>query len=65
MAIVVTLHVSGGGHALPPIPRHPAWQVFVAALQMRPETAVPQSASVAHPHIPDARHAAPVPPGVQ
>ena len=55
------LHTSGGGHLLPPVPRHPAMQVLLVGSQTRPEVAPPQSPSVAQPQVSEARQTLPAP----
>ena len=57
----VELQVAGAVQPFPPVPRQPCSQALVSVLQTRPELLAPQSVSVAHPHVPEARQAAPVP----
>jgi hypothetical protein len=58
------LHTSGGAQPLPPLPRHPSTHALF--VQIRPDVAPPQSASVVHPHVEvAARHAAPAPDALQ
>ena len=57
----VELHVAGAVHPFPPVPRQPCSQALVTVLHTRPEVLPPQSVSVAHPQVPEARQAAPVP----
>jgi hypothetical protein len=64
-ALVVDEQTRGGEHPLPPTPRHPVTHVCELVSQTRPEVALPQSASVAHPQVSFARHAPPGPAGLQ
>jgi len=59
IALVVDVHASGVGQELPLIPRHPCSQACVVELHTRPDVDAPQFASVAHPHVSDARQADP------
>jgi hypothetical protein len=58
---VVELHLWPDGHPLPPMPTQPTSQAFVFVLQTRPGVDVPQSLSVAQPHVSFARQAEPDP----
>jgi hypothetical protein len=57
----VDVHTSDEGQPFPPVPRQPIVHLLVAPSQTRPESTVPQSASVTHPQVLSTRHAAPVP----
>jgi hypothetical protein len=65
MVAFVELHVCDAGHPLPPWPRQPATQAFLAASQTRADVLSPQSPSTAHPQVSPARQTPPAADGEQ